>query len=209
MLTDFGAGMNKMEMENKFKCTICYEKYASLKDLEGHWAVHFRHYGAPEDRKATESPERNTERSRQELNRCDQCEFKTRLRFALKMHVRKTHVEHLDVEESKHDDSNDSHRDDKINYVSVKGTKEMSVLECSICGIKNASRRNLLRHMKVVHDNIKPYHCNLCDFKVCQRMNLEKHIKHVHIRLKDQQCPKCKFATCNKAYLKKTHQTSS
>ena len=174
-----------METENKFKCTICYEKYASLKDLEGHWAVHFRHYGPPEDNEATGSPEKNTESSKQELNRCNHCEFKTRLSFALKMHVRKFHVDHLNIEEGKHLDSNNSN-DKTISR------KFMA---------KPINKAGL--NVREVNDNIKPYQCDLCEFKAGQIQRLQRHIKLVHIGLKDQKSPKCKFTTSNRDDLRR------
>ena len=101
-------------MEQNYECTICFEKYSTIKDLEDHWALHFNHYGAimEEEEEGKEkiitTPQRVAVDSKQELKHCNQCTFKTKLSFALKMHVRRTHIEKSSLDETKDIDSNNS-----------------------------------------------------------------------------------------------------
>ena len=189
-----------MEMEEEFKCTICYDKYASLKDLEGHWAVHFRHYGSSEDHKANGSPIRKTDIAK-ELHKCYQCDFKTKLNIALKRHIKKSHV--YDRKQIDKHDTPDVDYLKSVKDISVNPSKgiQTPTHECSKCEYKTFFKPTLLRHVRIVHDKIMDHECNLCEYKTSVKVNIQNHIRLVHIALKDKKCPKCDYATCRKDVL--------
>ena len=181
-------------MDKKFKCTICYEKYASLEDLEGHWAVHFRHYGAPKYHEANKSSKNETEIEK-EFKECNQCGFKTKFNIALKRHLKKIHV---DIR--KQIDKHESPDGDKINsvkniYVNPSASMKTPSNECSKCEYKTNQRWALRRHERIVHENIKVHECNLCEYKASEKRNLQNHIKAVHDKIKDHKCDLCDLAT--------------
>ncbi|CAG9585667.1 unnamed protein product [Danaus chrysippus] len=52
--------------------------------------------------------------------------------------------------------------------------------DCPICGKKNSSYPNLVKHLKAVHNEEKPHHCQHCDSKFEQTTDLNKHIYMEH-----------------------------
>lgn len=52
--------------------------------------------------------------------------------------------------------------------------------DCPICGKKNSSYPNLVKHLKIIHNEEKPHHCQHCDAKFEQTADLNKHIYVEH-----------------------------
>ncbi|XP_023941974.2 zinc finger protein Xfin [Bicyclus anynana] len=52
--------------------------------------------------------------------------------------------------------------------------------DCPICGKKNSSYPNLVKHLKTIHNEEKPHHCQHCDAKYEQTADLNKHIYMEH-----------------------------
>ncbi|XP_063821577.1 zinc finger protein Xfin-like [Ostrinia nubilalis] len=52
--------------------------------------------------------------------------------------------------------------------------------DCSLCGKKNSSYPNLIKHLKMVHNEDKPHYCQHCDGKFEQATDLNKHIYTEH-----------------------------
>lgn len=52
--------------------------------------------------------------------------------------------------------------------------------DCPICGKKNNSYPNLVKHLKCIHNEEKPHHCQHCDSKFEQTADLNKHIYMEH-----------------------------
>ncbi|XP_050344895.1 zinc finger protein 850-like [Nymphalis io] len=52
--------------------------------------------------------------------------------------------------------------------------------DCPICGKKNSSYPNLVKHLKIIHNEEKPHHCQHCDAKFEQTADLNKHIYMEH-----------------------------
>ncbi|XP_013190434.2 zinc finger protein 850 [Amyelois transitella] len=52
--------------------------------------------------------------------------------------------------------------------------------DCPICGKKNSSYPNLVKHLKIIHNEEKPHHCKHCDLKFEQAADLNQHIYSVH-----------------------------
>jgi hypothetical protein len=74
---------------------------------------------------------------------------------------------------------------------------------CDQCESKFASNGDLLRHIKLVHDQIKDYECNQCDYKCSENGNLQKHIKSVHDKIKDYECELCEYKCSENGTLQK------
>ncbi|XP_049866917.1 zinc finger protein 91-like [Pectinophora gossypiella] len=52
--------------------------------------------------------------------------------------------------------------------------------DCPLCGKKNSSYINLVRHLKAIHNEDKPHYCKHCDAKFEQTADLNKHIYMAH-----------------------------
>ncbi|CAH2086706.1 unnamed protein product [Euphydryas editha] len=52
--------------------------------------------------------------------------------------------------------------------------------DCPICGKKNSSYPNLVKHLKIIHNEEKPHHCQHCDAKFEQTADLNQHIYIEH-----------------------------
>lgn len=52
--------------------------------------------------------------------------------------------------------------------------------DCPICGKKNSSYPNLVKHLKIIHGEEKPHYCQHCDSKFEQAADLNQHIYVEH-----------------------------
>lgn len=52
--------------------------------------------------------------------------------------------------------------------------------DCSICGKKNSNYLNLVKHLKMVHNEDRPHYCQNCDAKFEHAADLNKHIYAEH-----------------------------
>ena len=169
-----------MEAEFQFECAVCREKYASVKDLECHWTVHFQH-------SALERPE-EVEKPKPSIFECDKCKFKAKLSFALKLHIRDKHCEK----------TNEIHPYVENLTTSATKRKKIAANKCPKCEYQSTRKCKLQRHIKVVHDKIKDHHCKVCEYKARDICRLQRHVESVHVRTKSHKCPKCDFAAARK-----------
>lgn len=52
--------------------------------------------------------------------------------------------------------------------------------DCPLCGKKNSSYPNLVKHLKIIHNEETPHHCQHCEAKFEQAADLNKHIYMEH-----------------------------
>ncbi|XP_053625048.1 zinc finger protein Xfin-like [Plodia interpunctella] len=52
--------------------------------------------------------------------------------------------------------------------------------DCPICGKKNSGYPNLVKHLKIIHNEEKPHYCTHCDERFEQAADLNQHIYTVH-----------------------------
>ncbi|CAH0604547.1 unnamed protein product [Chrysodeixis includens] len=52
--------------------------------------------------------------------------------------------------------------------------------DCPLCGKKNSSYPNLVKHLKIIHSEEKPHYCQHCESKFEQATDLNKHIYMEH-----------------------------
>lgn len=48
-------------------------------------------------------------------------------------------------------------------------------LICNICGQKMGNYTSLIRHKKIIHENLKPFKCSFCDKSFGQKTSLDSH----------------------------------
>ena len=91
------------------------------------------------------------------------------------------------------------------NSMNVKHLSTMlSRFICKQCDYKAANKRNLLMHIKSIHEGIK-FPCEQCDYKATLKKNLMTHIKSRHEGIKFP-CVKCDYKATYKGNLLKLIQ---
>jgi transcription elongation factor Elf1 len=119
-----------------FECPKCDQKFHSRVNLKYH------------------------EKSKQEVQKCEDCGFKSCTYLGLLSHLRKTHGK-----------SNVKY-DHKINFGKPR------IFNCIKCDQKFYSRANLEFHEKKIRDEVLS--CSKCDFKSCTKIGLLIHLRNVH-----------------------------
>lgn len=83
---------------------------------------------------------------------------------------------------------------------------EVKSVVCPDCPYTCRYKAQLVRHKKLVHDDIKPYFCSYCNYTTKSPQNLKNHM-HLHAEKKPHQCMLCEFSACQKSNLKRHMQT--
>lgn len=102
------------------------------------------------------------------------------------------HPEHNRNRTDQEDLTDDSTNDQKVNEQINHEIKQL-FWHCKICGTAIKGRRsNLNRHIKYMHDSLRPFQCSIpnCKKTFQSKGNLERHKDLVHNREKFQ-CDKC------------------
>ncbi|XP_059226750.1 zinc finger protein Xfin [Stomoxys calcitrans] len=86
----------------------------------------------------------------------------------------------------------------------VRKNKYYSEKICEICERKFVNGKTLSKHIKTVHNKIKPFICNVCGKKTARKASLIIHMRQ-HTGEKPLQCKSCKFSTRDPSVLHK-HQ---
>mmetsp|Transcript_5661 Transcript_5661/g.15131 ORF Transcript_5661/g.15131 Transcript_5661/m.15131 type:complete len:256 (+) Transcript_5661:63-830(+) len=63
--------------------------------------------------------------------------------------------------------------------------------ECHMCRHVFARRSNLNKHLKQVHEGVRPHGCEQCGLRFGQKASLSKHISVVHDKIKGYHCTQC------------------
>lgn len=83
-------------------------------------------------------------------------------------------------------------------------TKYYAEKTCDICSRKFVSSKTLSKHVKSVHNKIKPFICNVCGLKTTRKSVLAIHMRQ-HTGEKPLACKVCKFRTRDPSTLR-THE---
>ncbi len=59
------------------------------------------------------------------------------------------------------------------------------------------------KHVKFVHEKLRPFPCDRCPVKCSTSASLRQHISEVHDKLKPHVCHLCDYASARPEYLKK------
>ena len=57
-------------------------------------------------------------------------------------------------------------------------------LKCEQCPYATSVRGSLQRHMKAVHEKVRPYKCDKCSHAASTKQNLHNHVNGVHEKTK-------------------------
>ncbi|KAH8327635.1 hypothetical protein KR074_005814 [Drosophila pseudoananassae] len=86
-----------------------------------------------------------------------------------------------------------------------KKNKYYAEKTCEICSRKFVNGKTLSKHVKTVHNKIKPFICNVCGKKTARKASLIIHMRQ-HTGEKPLQCGACKFSTRDPSVLHKHRQ---
>ena len=138
----FSHHMKKVHGLNQsgFECPKCDQKFHSRVTLRSH------------------------EKTKQELQKCEDCGFKSCTYLGFLSHLRKMHGK-------KYEKSNI-----KDNHNSKFG--KLRIFNCIKCDQKFYSRANLEFHVKKIRDEVLS--CSKCDFNSCTKTGLLIHLRNVH-----------------------------
>jgi uncharacterized Zn-finger protein len=78
----------------------------------------------------------------------------------------------------------------------------MANYQCETCQYVFTLKSNLQRHIKTVHEKLKPFQCEICKKTFGHRQNFLDHIKFVHDKIKNVTCNKCGKGFTNLKVLK-------
>ncbi|KAH8295666.1 hypothetical protein KR018_002569 [Drosophila ironensis] len=90
----------------------------------------------------------------------------------------------------------------------AKKNKYYAEKTCEICNRKFVNGKTLSKHVKTVHNKIKPFICNVCGKKTARKASLIIHMRQ-HTGEKPLQCGQCKFSTRDPSVLHKHRQRHS
>ncbi|EDW79318.1 uncharacterized protein Dwil_GK25365 [Drosophila willistoni] len=86
-----------------------------------------------------------------------------------------------------------------------KKNKYYAEKTCEICSRKFVNGKTLSKHVKTVHNKIKPFICNVCGKKTARKASLIIHMRQ-HTGEKPLHCEQCKFSTRDPSVLHKHRQ---
>ncbi len=63
--------------------------------------------------------------------------------------------------------------------------------QCPICGHRFTQVGDMRKHMRTVHERLRPYKCEICGRSFGENGNLQKHRRSVHLKERPFSCPRC------------------
>ncbi|XP_011181360.1 zinc finger protein 91 isoform X1 [Zeugodacus cucurbitae] len=146
-----------------------------------------------------------------DLLQCPQCEYKAHASVLVWRHMRAHKKWRLRVlrslravqrkrlqQDLKHTDVN------AVPAAPVNKNKYYAEKTCEICNRNFVNGKTLSKHVKAVHNKIKPFICNVCGKKMARKASLIIHMRQ-HTGEKPLHCKICKFSTRDPSVLHK-HQ---
>ena len=113
------------------------------------------------------------------VHKCDICEFECDKASKLSAHTRKEHP--IKVTPSIKCDQCDYHTFEQYRLKKHKATHDKSLrIRCNQCDVICSSKPNLRRHIKSIHEGIKPATCSECGKSYEGNRSLAMHLLREH-----------------------------
>ena len=117
--------------------------------------------------------------------RCSLCDYQTRYKSKLRMHIMKRHGGEDDPQQLKN-----------------QLLESSGGYNCEFCSFETTQLKYLKQHVLGVHNPEKSFRCDICDYATAFKNNLEKHMQK-HSSEKPYKCELCDFESKHKEYIKK------
>ena len=65
--------------------------------------------------------------------------------------------------------------------------------KCETCSYKTHSIYRLRRHVKSVHEKIRPLKCEECSYSACENSDMKRHVRSVHEKIRPYKCTECPY----------------
>ena len=139
---------------------------------------------------------------------CKDCEYQTRKKAKLEMHI---NVYHL----------GNRHKCDQCAYeakyigslkLHISAKHEGVIFKCQFCELHYSRKGHLKRHVQAVHEESKEEHkhkCHECSYSTVNKGHLRRHIGRKHygqppeVRSRNHQCPQCDYRAFTRSHLKR------
>ena len=125
--------------------------------------------------------------------KCDTCDYETTEKRYLANHARKVHLK-VKKDEIYNCEKCDYITTSKDSYAMHMRTPHD---KCEVCSLV-ATHFMLLRHKKKHGHGVKVYNCDTCRFKTTEKRNMDRHVRLVHKKDK-YKCDKCDFITASRS----------
>ena len=80
------------------------------------------------------------------------------------------------------------------HHKTTKLAKRDEIHICSFCNSSFNRKKYLNKHIKYVHEKVKPFQCEFCDYKAAQKSSLKIHVQAMHDKTELFTC-QCGFST--------------
>ena len=134
---------------------------------------------------------------------CDQCDYISRRKCYINIHLLKVHGVHGDGNlfkcgDCKHITHSKLSLDTHMWKAHHKGKRR----KCKHCGFIALHSYQLKKHVKIVHSNGELFQCTHCEYQTNSKSNLVVHTKVIHTEQGRFKCKDCEFETHNRSELK-------
>ena len=80
----------------------------------------------------------------------------------------------------------------KIQRIKTGVCPEENIIhECKHCGKIFPQKHKLDQHVRIKHDQIKPFKCDQCEMAFGYKRGLKSHVEHIHLKLREHVCEEC------------------
>ncbi|XP_005102263.1 oocyte zinc finger protein XlCOF6 [Aplysia californica] len=172
---------NEHNEEEPFRCSICHKTFKVELSLQIHSLMHGGSADSP-------TPDIDFGFNVKKIYTCPLCDFEYKSKIKITNHVKKEHKGETVYRCSKCPYACLTSEELKSHETSPKHDDEMKTL-CPQCGI---SCKNIRRHIKIAHNNSRPYLCTDCGFRAKSITNLNAHTV-IHSEVKEVKCSLCDY----------------
>ena len=130
--------------------------------------------------------------------KCELCDYSCTRRGNLNLHIKRDHTGERPFKCEVCDYKFCTNGQLKVHMRTHTGERPF---KCDLCDYSCAQRSNLNIHTKNLHTGEKPFKCQICDYSCAQRGNLNVHMRS-HTGEKPFKCEVCDFSCTRRGYLK-------
>jgi KRAB domain-containing zinc finger protein len=133
--------------------------------------------------------------------KCTQCSYKSGKKSNIKMHIKTVHIKKDEISSVI---TVTKHLGDKRQLTKHIGVihKKIKRFWCDVCDYSSYTRAKIEIHSNTVHLEKKYFKCDHCDKTFSQKGHLGNHINRIYKKIKSYSCGLCNYTSCTKSELK-------